>query len=127
MASTRSNSSTSSQSALSASLSSHLLQALETYRSRTPARLKFVDAYLAFLVLTGVLQFVYVLLVGNYPFNSFLAGFGGAVGSFVLAASLRIQISGNNPEFKDVSPERAIAEFIFAQIVLHFFVINYLG
>jgi oligosaccharyltransferase complex subunit epsilon len=29
---------------------------------------------LAFIVLSGVLQFVYCVLVTNYPFNAFLAG-----------------------------------------------------
>jgi oligosaccharyltransferase complex subunit epsilon len=45
------------------------------YANGTPARLKFVDAFLAFLVLSGVIQFAYCVLVTNFPFNAFLAGY----------------------------------------------------
>jgi len=36
-----------------------------------------------FALATGVIQFLYMLLVGQFPFNSFLAGFLAAVGFFV--------------------------------------------
>lgn len=55
------------------------------YGKTTPQRLKLVDAYLFYIMLTGVIQFVYCCLVGTFPFNSFLAGFISCVGSFVLA------------------------------------------
>jgi len=57
---------------------------LEEYKSRTPQRLKLVDAYLAYVMLTGIVQFLYCCLVGTFPFNSFLSGFISCVGSFVL-------------------------------------------
>ncbi len=55
------------------------------YASETPERLKIVDAYLLYILLTGIAQFVYCCLVGTFPFNSFLAGFISTIGSFVLA------------------------------------------
>jgi len=79
-------------------------------------------------MLSGILQFTYCVLVTNYPFNAFLAGFGSTVGQFVLAASLRAQVNpANRSEFKEVSPERAFADFALGSIVLHFFVFNFLG
>ena len=57
---------------------------LEEYKSRTPQRLKLVDAYLVYVMLTGIVQFLYCCLVGTFPFNSFLSGFISCVGSFVL-------------------------------------------
>ncbi|KAG1756098.1 DAD family-domain-containing protein [Suillus lakei] len=76
----------------------------------------------------GVLQFVYCVLVTNFPFNAFLAGFASSVGQFVLTASLRAQVNPENrSEFKEVSPERAFADFALGSIVLHFFVFNFLG
>ena len=57
---------------------------VEEYKSRTPQRLKLVDAYLAYVMLTGIVQFLYCCLVGTFPFNSFLSGFISCVGSFVL-------------------------------------------
>ena len=61
----------------------------EEYHARTSRKLKLVDAYLAYIMATGVVQFVYCLLVGTFPFNSFLSGFISCVGSFVLAGELK--------------------------------------
>ena len=57
----------------------------EEYSSTTPQKLKLVDAYLAYVMMTGIVQFLYCLLVGTFPFNSFLSGFISCVGSFILA------------------------------------------
>ncbi|EKM80238.1 hypothetical protein AGABI1DRAFT_57815 [Agaricus bisporus var. burnettii JB137-S8] len=100
----------------------------KAYNEDTPDRLKFVDSFLLFLMLSGIIQFMYCVLVINYPFNAFLAGFASTVGQFVLTASLRSQVNPvNQGEFKDVSPERAFADFALGSIVLHFFVYNFLG
>lgn len=98
------------------------------YQAETPRRLKLVDAYLAYILLTGIVQFAYCLIVGTFPFNSFLAGFLSTVASFVLGCSLRIQINDQNKaEFKTISNERAFADFIFAHIILHLIVFNFIG
>ncbi|KII95966.1 hypothetical protein PLICRDRAFT_151021 [Plicaturopsis crispa FD-325 SS-3] len=100
----------------------------KAYLDHTSDRLKFIDAFLAFIVLSGVLQFLYCVLITNFPFNAFLAGFSSSVGQFVLTASLRSQVNPENrKEFKEVSPERAFADFALGSIVLHFFVFNFLG
>jgi len=44
------------------------------YLDNTSSRLKFVDVLLLFLVLSGIAQFVYCILVTSFPFNAFLAG-----------------------------------------------------
>ena len=49
---------------------------------------QIIDAYLAYILITGVIQFVYCALVGTFPFNSFLSGFISCVASFVLAGKL---------------------------------------
>ncbi|KAL1706053.1 DAD/Ost2 [Schizophyllum commune] len=118
-----------STSATSAASQTDALRALlKAYNEQTPDRLKFVDSFLVFLILSGVIQFLYCILVTNFPFNAFLAGFGSTVGQFVLTASLRAQVNPDNRgEFKDVSPERAFADFAIGSIVLHFFVYNFLG
>ena len=99
-----------------------------SYLDQTPDRLKLIDAFLVFIMLSGIVQFVYCVLVTNFPFNAFLAGFSSCIGQFVLTASLRSQVNPENrSEFKDVSPERAFADFALGSIVLHFFVYNFLG
>jgi len=101
---------------------------LKSYNENTSSRLKLIDAFLLFLMLSGIIQFVYCILVTNFPFNAFLSGFGSCVGQFVLTASLRSQVNpANRAEFKEVSPERAFADFAMGSIVLHFFVYNFLG
>ena len=77
-----------SAAALSATnITSALRRLSSTYAERTPTRLKLVDAFLAFVLATGILEFVYCILVGTFPFNSFLAGFVSTVGTFVLAGA----------------------------------------
>ncbi|KAJ7087208.1 oligosaccharyl transferase epsilon subunit [Mycena belliarum] len=98
------------------------------YKDHTTDRLKFIDAFLVFLMLSGIVQFAYCVLVTTFPYNAFLSGFSSTVGQFVLTASLRSQVNPENKnEFKDVSPERAFADFTIGSIVLHFFVFNFLG
>jgi len=98
------------------------------YVKTTPSKLKLIDAYLLYILLTGAIQFVYCLLVGTFPFNAFLSGFCSTVASFILAACLRIQVNPENKDqFPNISPERAFADFIFAHVVLHLVVVNFIG
>ncbi|XP_019960911.1 dolichyl-diphosphooligosaccharide--protein glycosyltransferase subunit DAD1 [Paralichthys olivaceus] len=113
---------------MSNSVISVVARFLEEYGSSTPNKLKVVDAYLLYILLTGALQFLYCLLVGTFPFNSFLSGFISCVGSFILAVCLRIQINPQNKgDFLSISPERAFADFLFAHTVLHLVVMNFIG
>lgn len=41
---------------------------------KTPAKLKVLDAFMVYALLTAAVQFGYMMLVGTFPFNSFLAG-----------------------------------------------------
>ncbi|KAI3404481.1 OST2 [Candida oxycetoniae] len=87
-----------------------LKQALNTtindYFSTLTPKLKLIDIFLVFLVALGVLQFIYVLLIGNFPFNAFLGGFAICVGQFVLLVSLRLQI--NDGQTKKETTEEEI-------------------
>lgn len=100
----------------------------KSYIDDTPTKLKTIDAFLVFIMLSGIIQFVYCIAVTNFPFNAFLAGFASTVGQFVLTASLRSQVNPLNAGvFKNISRERAFADFALGSIVLHFFVYNFLG
>ena len=59
------------------------------YSSETASSIKIIDVYLVYILLTGIIQFVYCALVGTFPFNSFLSGFISTVGSFILAGMYR--------------------------------------
>ncbi|KJE97270.1 defender against apoptotic cell death 1 [Capsaspora owczarzaki ATCC 30864] len=96
------------------------------YTADTPQLIKVIDAYLVYIMLTGIAQFVYCALVGTFPFNAFLAGFISTIGSFVLAVGLRLQVNPKNG-FENISRERSFADFLFCHVVLHFVVMNFLG
>ncbi|KHN73821.1 Dolichyl-diphosphooligosaccharide--protein glycosyltransferase subunit dad-1 [Toxocara canis] len=109
-------------------LISVLSKLFDDYKRTTSSKLKIIDAYMFYVLITGVIQFVYCVLVGTFPFNSFLSGFISTVGCFVLAASLRIQVNPENKSmFPHISPERAFADFIFAHVILHLVIANFLG
>ena len=148
-------SSSSSAAASSTTIGTVVSKFLNEYVNNTPKRLKIVDCYLTYVLLTGVMQFVNCCLVGTFPFNAFLSGFISCVGSFILAVCLRLQVCTlfspqlenrtvnyqlpciapiprqvnpkNKSQFSGISPERAFADFIFAHILLHLVVINFIG
>ncbi|KIW99916.1 uncharacterized protein Z518_10844 [Rhinocladiella mackenziei CBS 650.93] len=120
------------------------------YLQDTPSRTMLLDVFMAFLVVIGVIQFLYCVLAGTYPFNAFLSGFCAAVGQFVLTASLRMQTSERPPlgassaakkptgkpidgvseelvEDGKISTERAFADFIFGSLILHGFCVNFIN
>lgn len=93
-----------------------------------------------------------MVLVGTFPFNSFLAGFFCSLGFFVLTGArhrpgacthttfyqqciinhrtvcLRMQLDPTNKDFKDsISPERAFADYVLCNLVLFLAVWNFMG
>jgi len=111
----------------------------KSYKDSTPKKLKIIDVYLAYIVLTGIVQFAYCLTVGTFPFNSFLSGFISTIGSFILGVGLRMQVNPANLKStiladrtsasptSTISPERAFADFIFANVVFHVVIVAFVG
>jgi oligosaccharyltransferase complex subunit epsilon len=119
---------------------SSLSTALHSYAATSTNRTRLVDIYLAALVAFGVLQFLFAVLVGSFPFNAFLAGFIATVGQFVLTVSLKLQshvvtasasskskASSSKSSVFDVSPERALGDYVFASVILHFIVWHFIN
>lgn len=98
----------------------------EYVKSLTP-RMKLIDSFLLYLLLIGVLQFIYVLLMGNFPFNAFLGGFISCVGQFVLTVNLRLQYNEKNHHLFQFSPERSFGDYVFASLILHFIVYHFIN
>eukprot|EP00199_Chlamydomonas_sp_CCMP681_P005093 CAMPEP_0119101578 /NCGR_PEP_ID=MMETSP1180-20130426/604_1 /TAXON_ID=3052 ORGANISM="Chlamydomonas cf sp, Strain CCMP681" /NCGR_SAMPLE_ID=MMETSP1180 /ASSEMBLY_ACC=CAM_ASM_000741 /LENGTH=108 /DNA_ID=CAMNT_0007085723 /DNA_START=129 /DNA_END=452 /DNA_ORIENTATION=+ len=99
---------------------SDIAKAFTTEYKKTPTRVKVIDAFLLYALGTAFMQFVYMLLVGTYPFNAFLAGFLSSLGFFTLTVCLRLQADpANGKEFDGISPERAFADYTLANLVLH--------
>ncbi|CAA6655545.1 unnamed protein product [Spirodela intermedia] len=104
-----------------------LIHSLYSAYTATPTKLKIIDIYVIFAILTALVQIVYMGVVGTFPFNSFLSGVLSCVGTAVLAVCLRIQVNKENKEFKDLPPERAFADFVLCNLVLHLVIMNFLG
>ena len=62
------------------------------YSDHTSKRLKFIDAFLVFLMLSGIAQFLYCILVTNFPFNAFLAGLVPRYPSLKALLTVRIDL-----------------------------------
>ncbi|KAG6386957.1 hypothetical protein SASPL_152138 [Salvia splendens] len=104
-----------------------LFHSLRSAYAATANHLKIIDLYIVFAIVTAVIQVAYMAIVGSFPFNSFLSGVLSCVGTAVLAVSLRIQVNKDNKEFKDLPPERAFADFVLCNLVLHLVIMNFLG
>eukprot|EP00897_Mesotaenium_endlicherianum_P004779 jgi/Mesen1/4329/ME000022S03621 len=98
-----------------------------TEYNKTPLKLKAIDLLVLYALLTALVQFAYMALVGSFPFNAFLAGIFSCIGTAVLAVCLRMQVNKENKEFKDLPPERAFADFVLACLVLYLVAMNFIG
>mmetsp|Transcript_1817 Transcript_1817/g.4136 ORF Transcript_1817/g.4136 Transcript_1817/m.4136 type:complete len:116 (-) Transcript_1817:60-407(-) len=99
----------------------------QTYQ-KTEAKLKLIDLFLVYILLTGVAQFAYVCVTRvTFPFNSFLAGFIASIGCFVLTVALRMQVNPANRSQFNISPERAFADFLVSSVILLLVVVNFIG
>lgn len=104
-----------------------ILKAFSDEYKKSPVRVKVLDAFLVYALATAGIQLAYMLLVGSFPFNAFLAGFLSCIGFFALTVCLRMQVDPANKEFAGISPERAFADYVLANLVLHLVVWNYIG
>ncbi|KAI8893814.1 defender against cell death 1 [Globomyces pollinis-pini] len=104
-----------------------LVRLQQSYQQNTPVFIKLIDVFLVFVMLTGVVQFIYMIMAGTYPYNAFLSGFACSVGMFVNTANLRIQLNPANANEVSISPERAFADYAFSCMVLFFFVVCFVG
>lgn len=98
------------------------------YKSKTPQRVKLIDTFVVFSFLTAAIQYVYVLLVGTFPFNSFLAGFFTSIATGIFAIGLRKQVNPDTKsDFKTTVPERAYFDFVLCCILTFLIGFAYMG
>ncbi|TIA89144.1 hypothetical protein E3P99_02220 [Wallemia hederae] len=101
---------------------------INSYSDKTSSKFKMLDAFLAVLCVSAVLEFAYALCIDNSPYHAFLGSFISKVGQFILTVNLRMQTNPDNAtHFGHISKERAFADFVFGSLVLHFCAISFLG
>ncbi|KAF8974698.1 hypothetical protein BDZ97DRAFT_1751434 [Flammula alnicola] len=97
----------------------------KAYHDNTSDRLKFIDSFLFFLMLSGIAQFA----IAFWSATSLTTP--SWLDSRALSDSLSWQRHYARKGVQEVSPERvhgrAFADFALGSIVLHFFVYNFLG
>ena len=109
------------------SISAIVSSVKKSYSQSTNSRIKSLDLLIVSLLVLTAIQVGYVVVSrSSFPFNSVLSGFFSSLGSAVIAAGLRIQLT-NPSEFSDIKPERAFADFLVAIAVLNIAVFNFLG
>ncbi|KAI0990305.1 hypothetical protein GJ496_004367 [Pomphorhynchus laevis] len=97
------------------------------YTKSTPVKIKLIDSYIIYCFISGVIVFCYCALVGTFPFNSFLSAFVLCITSFVLGLSLRLQTDPSSAHQFQITPHRALAEFLFTHVITLLAVVNFLG
>lgn len=55
-------------------LQSSLNTLVQNYQNTVPGRVKLIDCFLLFLIISGVTQFAYRILVTSHPYNAFVGG-----------------------------------------------------
>ena len=101
-------------------------QFITEYRKSTPNKVQVIDLFLVFSVLLGLLQIAYIVLAGQYPFNSFVSSLFSTAGFFVLVVCLRLQLL-HPKDFGGISPENAFASFVVCNLLLFFAVTTFIG
>ncbi|CAN8069110.1 unnamed protein product [Agarophyton chilense] len=115
-----------------ASSDSVIREVLHAYKQKMPRELKVIDAFLAYVLVMGMVQLVYMAAVGSFPYNSFLGGFLCTVGVFVLTVSLRMQLNDKNRldernRWGALSKRRAYVDWLLCNLILHMAVLNFVG
>jgi oligosaccharyltransferase complex subunit epsilon len=77
---------------------------------------KYIDSFLLFVLASGIIQFVYLLVQGTFPYNAFLASFICSVGLFCLTVNLRYD-----------SSIKSWVEYCFSCLVLFGFAVCFIG
>ena len=68
---------------------------LTQYGTKTPRKLKIIDAFLVFNVLVLLINIAFRFVKGPNPLHSILAASFFALGEFALGCALRIQLSSD--------------------------------
>ncbi|BFU20966.1 defender against cell death protein, putative [Entamoeba histolytica HM-1:IMSS-B] len=94
---------------------------LTSYSKETPSRLKMIDCFLIYQLITAALVLVYGFFFCHNPLNAFLAALFSCAGMFVFTMSLRLH------ESEEGSSKKYFVEYVFCVILLQLSVANFLG
>ncbi|OCT44573.1 Dolichyl-diphosphooligosaccharide--protein glycosyltransferase subunit dad-1 [Cladophialophora carrionii] len=95
------------------------------YLQDTPSRTMLLDAFMAWLVVVGAVQFLYCILAGNY--TSERPPTSASAAAKKSTAKTIDGISGEVIEQGKISSERAFADFVFGSLILHGFCVNFIN
>jgi oligosaccharyltransferase complex subunit epsilon len=100
---------------------SHTARVWGMYAQTTPARLRLVDAYIVFALLSGAVQLAFHLAAAS-ALRAMLAAFISAVGSFVFAGDTfgRMQPSRHRTLAILPTPQRVWSWIVYTEHAWHF-------
>jgi oligosaccharyltransferase complex subunit epsilon len=94
------------------------------YQKSTSNRTKLIDLFIIFNLALAAIQYFYMKIAGNFPYNAFLAGFFCTLGTATLSSCLRMTIETKKA---NTSEEKAFIEYMALCLLLYLVVLNYLG
>lgn len=111
-------------------LAQAILVTYDHYQARLTPHTRALDAFLVYLVVIAVVQFVFSCVTGGFPFHGFVGSFGLAVGQFVLTVALRLQWEEEGRVKvwgKERSRGRAFGDYVATSLLLHFIVWHFVN
>ena len=96
---------------------------LENYFKETPKRIKMIDCFIVFQLLTAIFVLIYGFFFCHSVLNSFLSALFSCMGMFVFTMSLRLREASGEKE----NSKKYFVEYVFCVILLQLSVANFLG
>ena len=103
-----------------------VLAGYEQYKKKSSNEVQIIDLFLVYALLSGILQIIYAIIMGSFPFNSFISGLVSSVGLFIFTVCLRLQIT-NPKTFGNISRTRAYLDYVICNLILFFIVVTFMG
>ena len=99
-------------------LSEAFQMASERYYRETHPKMRLLDNLILLSLAVFFIQVVYGVTFNRDPFNSFIAGLFCSLGTFALAASLRVQLT--DYAFDNYADRKKIFEYCICSFLLYF-------
>lgn len=93
-----------------------------SYKSKYSWKLRLIDSFIIFNLLLAFLQIFYMILVGNFPKNSFLSGVICNIGTISITSSFRMSLLNS-----DKSSQRLFLEYVLCSFSFYLVIVNFLG
>ncbi len=93
-----------------------------SYKHKYAWKIRLTDSFILFNFTLFLIQVVYMILVGNFPKNSFLSGIICNIGTIAITLCLRAALLNT-----DKSRSRVFIEYLICSFIFYLVIVNFLG